>query len=291
MVSDIKIITIDIDEKSTNNDEETPADEGIKGAAESEDDDYSEPLKIEFYIPKDNIITFNERIGHHLSRDGELTLINYSGPIGIPRGVAINIPNRYNTIDIEGIIDSPAHITGLGPLDIIINPKSELELLVNTSGLLIIDKRLSVENPDDYGIRNYRHGDRLFSEIKKRYLEDTINKISPPSILDTHATMNADFRNSRVYSIRDIDICIQENLVNIRKDDGISNIFYDNVEYKKIDITNKKPTVIDNLRIDLKNAEDDENYEKAAKIRDDIRRREQAEDKKQKVNRDKNYNR
>jgi hypothetical protein len=229
--------------------------------------------QIEFYIPKDNILKFDDKKEHY-RLGNELEFINYSGAIGVPSNVAINIPYSYNGIDISGIIASPAHITGLGCLELVIKPESNLELLIQADELLIVNKEYVPGNKEEYMMYNYGYGSRVFSDIKKEYLRRAIDNIISPKIIDTPTTYNADLKNSRFHNIRDIDICIKENIVNIMKFNGVTNVFDNNVEYKIIELNKNKSTGIDLLKQNLENALKKEEFEKAAKIRDEIKKRE-----------------
>jgi len=266
MVSDIKVITLDVSEEKL-----------------------EKPLQVKFFIPKGNAVQFNEKRGDYYLDDGELILTDYSGAISVPTNVAINIPNIYNRINIEGIIGSPAHITGKGSLYLIIKPESGLELLAHTTGLLIVDKKIYTNTDEDYNTSKDGCG-KSFSDIKKQYLEEAVDDITIPSILDTNNRLIADFRNSKIHNLQDIDICMREKLVNITKLYGITNLFYKTDEYKKINIKNNKSNSVDDLKIDLENAIRDEKFEKAAKIRDDIRRRELMEYGNKNINNDTTYN-
>lgn len=224
---------------------------------------------IEFFMSKNSELVLDLKQPHDI-QNRMLFLTDYSGPIGLPKNVAINIPQNYNHANIAGIISSPAHITGKGSLDILIHPDSGLELLAQADELLIVNRQIISPVDDDAPGYNFKYGGRAFDEIIDAYDKVCVDRMTPPNIIETDRAINVEFHQSRFPDYDEIDICIKEKLVNIMKFSGVTNIFY-NLNSSK-DLAQEKSSGIVDLKARLEQALKDEKFELAAKIRDDIRK-------------------
>jgi len=186
-----------------------------------------------------------------------LILDDYVGDLAVPNNSGLIIESDK---DIKGIIGSPAAIYGKGDLNIEVIKNRDLEVCIDTKGIVFLNGIINY-NGSDAEITNKYTGTiggkfRGFSNFKKKYLKDEWSKqLYAPEIYVDTKIISASFKKSE-FVYQDIHVCLNQNLINIKKTVGDINLFYESPIHKFSDwkiVDRRKHLILEYRRLESEN--------------------------------------